>query len=270
MTDNTHTLIEQLVAIMARLRDPDDGCAWDLQQSFDTIVPYTIEEAFEVADAVAARDWPEVREELGDLLLQVVFHARMAQEQQLFSFADVVATLNDKLIRRHPHVFGDQQGADIAQIKQTWELIKADEREGKGRSHASALDGVPSGLPALQRASKLQKKAAKVGFDWACAADVRPQLDAELAELDQALLSGDRSAIEDEFGDVLFTLVNLSRHLKVDADLALRRAAEKFTQRFQDMETQARHSGVPLAELNADSLEALWRAAKQRLAAHTS
>jgi len=264
MTANA-SLIEELIAIMARLRDPEQGCAWDLQQNFDTIVPYTIEEAFEVAEAVAARDWPEFREELGDLLLQVVFHARMAQEQQLFDFSDVVSTLNSKLLRRHPHVFGDHQGADLGEIKQTWERIKADERARKGRDHASAIDGVPAGLPALQRATKLQKKAAKVGFDWPDAAAVRPQLDAELHELDQALASGDADAIEDELGDVLFTLVNLSRHLRVDADMALRRAADKFSRRFREMESLAQASGEALGALDAEALEALWRTAKERL-----
>ncbi len=259
------SLIDDLIAIMARLRDPEQGCAWDLQQNFDTIIPYTIEEAFEVADAVAARDWAEFREELGDLLLQVVFHARMAQEQQLFDFAEVVATLNAKLVRRHPHVFGEEQDQSLHQIKQNWERIKADERAGKGRVHDSALDGVPSGLPALQQATKLQKKASKVGFDWPDAASVWPQVQSELAELADAMAAGEPAAIEEEFGDVLFTLVNLSRHLKLDADLSLRRASDKFSRRFRDMEVEARQAGVQLAQLDAASLEALWRAAKQRL-----
>lgn len=258
--------IDELLTIMATLRDPQRGCAWDLQQNFDTIVPYTIEEAFEVADAVAARDWPEFREELGDLLLQVVFHARMAEEQGLFDFRDVVQVLNEKLVRRHPHVFGDD-GADssVAGIKQAWERIKADERARKGRDHASALDGVPAGLPALQQATKLQKKAAKVGFDWADAAAVLPQVDAELAELHDALRAGDRAHVEEEFGDVLFTLVNLSRHLKVDADLALRRASAKFRRRFVEMERQAAERGDTLQGLDEAALEALWCAAKQSL-----
>ena len=266
MKADTTSLIDTLVAIMARLRDPDEGCAWDLQQNFDTIVPYTIEEAFEVAEAVAARDWPEFREELGDLLLQVVFHARMAEEQQLFDFNDVVATLNEKLVRRHPHVFGEQQGASIDDIKQTWEKIKAAERDDKGRAHSSALDGVPAGLPALQYATKLQKKAAKVGFDWPDAQSVWPQVNAEVAELAEALAGQDMAAVEEELGDVLFTLVNLSRHLKVDADLALRRASDKFRRRFTDMEAQARQLGQELSSLDSESLESLWRAANRRLA----
>jgi ATP diphosphatase len=276
MTDGTFMsttpaeLVEQLVDIMARLRDPESGCAWDLQQTFDTIVPYTVEEAYEVADAVAAQDWPELREELGDLLLQVVFHSRMAQEQQLFDLADVVSTLNEKLLRRHPHVFGEQaqvssDSTSIEQIKQTWEQIKSTERHQKGRPHDSALDGVPSGLPALQRATKLQKKAAKVGFDWPDARAVWPQVGAEMDELEQAFVSGERDAIEEELGDVLFTLVNFSRHVKLDADMALRRSAEKFQKRFHDMEQQARDAGQTLASLDEDALEALWRSAKERL-----
>lgn len=263
-------LVEQLVDIMARLRDPVSGCAWDLEQTFETIVPYTVEEAYEVADAVAARDWAELREELGDLLLQVVFHSRMAQEQQLFDLSDVVSTLNEKLLRRHPHVFGEQapsssDGTSIEQIKHAWEQIKTAERHQKGRLHDSALDGVPSGLPALQRATKLQKKAAKVGFDWPDASAVWPQIGAEMDELQDALASGERDAIEEELGDVLFTLVNFSRHVKLDADLALRRSAEKFERRFRDMEQQAREAGSVLASLDEAALEALWCSAKERL-----
>ena len=259
--------IDELLTIMATLRDPERGCAWDLQQSFDTIVPYTIEEAFEVADAVAARDWPEFREELGDLLLQVVFHARMAEEQGLFDFRDVVQVLNEKLVRRHPHVFGEQEvDSSIDGIKQAWEQIKADERARKGRDHASALDGVPSGLPALQQATKLQKKAAKVGFDWPDAAAVVPQVDAEMAELREALAAGDMAHVEEELGDVLFTLVNLSRHLKRDPDMALRRASDKFRRRFVEMEQLAGGRGQSLAGLEEAALEALWQEAKSRLA----
>lgn len=253
--------VEQLLGIMARLRDGERGCAWDLQQDFDTIAPYTVEEAFEVAEAIAARDWPELREELGDLLLQVVFHAQMAREQGLFAFADVVATLNDKLVRRHPHVFGDQHSDDVAEIKANWEAIKTAERADKGRAHGSVLEGVPAGLPALQVAKKVQKKAATVGFDWADATAVWPQVRAEVTELEQALQSGKRAAIEEEFGDVLFTLVNLSRHVKLDAEQALRRATQKFRQRFQWME---QHGDLVL--LSADELEALWRQAKVALA----
>ena len=257
--------VEQLLQIMARLRDPQQGCAWDLKQTFDTIAPYTVEEAFEVAEAIAERDWTELREELGDLLLQVVFHSRMAEEQGLFDFGQVVKVLNDKLVRRHPHVFGDQQGASIEQIKTTWEQIKAEEREAKGRDHGSALDGVPAGLPALQRATKLQKKASKVGFDWSHQDGVMGQLEAELGELREAMASGDGQAMEDELGDVLFTVINLSRHLKIDADLALRRASDKFARRFRQVEQLAREQGVVLADQDEALLDALWREAKRQL-----
>ncbi|MCC4307932.1 nucleoside triphosphate pyrophosphohydrolase [Alcanivorax marinus] len=254
--------IAELLSIMARLRDPDGGCPWDLKQTFDTVVPYTIEEAFEVAEAVARRDYPELREELGDLLLQVVFHSQMAREQGLFDFAEVVAVLNEKMVRRHPHVFGEVEAADESAVKVNWEAIKADERARKGREHRSAVDGVPDGLPALQRACKLQKKASKVGFDWRQAGPVREQVGLELAELDQALLEGDRDAIEDELGDVFFTLVNLARHLKLDPDLALRRASDKFEQRFRQVEALA---DAPLSDYDEAALDGLWREAKKRL-----
>jgi len=252
--------IAELLAIMARLRDPDGGCPWDLKQDFDSIVPYTVEEAFEVAEAVARRDYPELKEELGDLLLQVVFHSQMAREQGLFDFNDVVAVLNEKMVRRHPHVFADQTAEDEQAVKVNWEAIKAEERARKGREHDSALDGVPEGLPALQRAHKLQKKASKVGFDWRASAPVRAHVDSELQELDQALASGDRDAIEDEFGDVLFTLVNLARHLKLDPDLALRRASDKFEGRFRHVEQLA---GAPLSDFDDDRLDLFWRQAKR-------
>ncbi|MDF1630191.1 MAG: nucleoside triphosphate pyrophosphohydrolase [Alcanivoracaceae bacterium] len=253
--------IDELLTIMATLRDPERGCAWDLKQNFDTIAPYTVEEAFEVAQAIAERDWPELREELGDLLLQVVFHARMAEEQALFCFADVVATLNDKLVRRHPHVFGETATSDVAEIKQVWEQIKQSERAGKGRHHNSALDGVPDGLPALQRAAKIQKKAAVVGFDWTDAAAVFPQVQSELDELAEAMASSDRGHIEEELGDLLFSVVNLARKLKLDPDLTLRRASDKFSRRFRHMEGLA-----DLASLDNDALEDLWRQAKADLA----
>lgn len=264
MSDNsrpsTETAIAELLAIMARLRDPEDGCPWDLKQTFDTVVPYTVEEAFEVAEAVARRDYPELREELGDLLMQVVFHSQMAREQGLFDFAEVVAVLNEKMIRRHPHVFGDDGAADAEAVKVNWELIKAGERARKGREQASALDGVPDGLPALQRACKLQKKASKVGFDWRQTGPVRDQVGLELAELDQALEQGDRDAIEDELGDVLFSMVNLARHLKLDPDLALRRASDKFEGRFRKVESLAEG---PLSDYDEAALDALWRQAKK-------
>mgnify|MGYP006184968007 CR=1 FL=1 len=252
--------IDELLTIMATLRDPERGCAWDLKQDFDSIAPYTIEEAFEVAQAIAERDWPELREELGDLLLQVVFHARMAEEQKLFRFADVVSTLNEKLVRRHPHVFGDTATRDVVEIKQVWEQIKQSERAGKGKHHSSALDGVPDGLPALQRAAKIQKKAALVGFDWPDAAAVLPQVQSELDELSEAMAGTDREHIEEELGDLLFTVVNLARKLKCDPDMVLRRASDKFSRRFRHMEEQA-----DLTSLDSGALERLWRQAKAAL-----
>lgn len=254
--------ISELLAIMARLRDPKGGCPWDLKQSFDTIVPYTVEEAFEVAEAVARRDYPELCEELGDLLLQVVFHSQMARERGLFDFNQVVRVLNDKMIRRHPHVFGEDSAVDEQAVKVNWEVIKQQERAAKGRQRHSAVDGIPEGLPALQRAIKLQKKASKVGFDWRerAAQRVRAHVDEELKELDQSLATGDRDAIEDEFGDVLFTLVNLARHLELDPDLALRRASDKFERRFRAVED---HAEQPLSDLDEDRLDDLWRRAKQ-------
>jgi len=258
---SSEAAVSELLSIMARLRDPDGGCPWDLKQDFDSIVPYTVEEAFEVAEAVARRDYPELKEELGDLLLQVVFHSQMAREQGLFDFSEVVAVLNDKMVRRHPHVFGDRTAEDEQAVKVNWEAIKAEERARKGREYDSALDGVPEGLPALQRAHKLQKKASKVGFDWRATEPVRAHVDSELEELDQAMASGDRDAIEDEFGDVLFTLVNLARHLKLDPDLALRRASNKFEGRFRQVEQLA---GAPLSDFDDDHLDALWRQAKRQ------
>lgn len=260
-------VIEEMLAIMAQLRDPEHGCPWDREQDFASIAPFTIEEAFEVAEAIAAGDMDGLRDELGDLLLQVIFHARMAEEQGLFDFSDVTRGLIDKMVRRHPHVFDDRQGASVAEIKTTWEAIKAAERAVTGVVHTSALDGVPQGLPALQRAAKLQKKAARVGFDWPEVAPVLAQVRAELAELEQAMQSGDAEAVADELGDVLFSAVNLSRHLRADADMALRGASHKFEQRFRLMEQQAADAGHTLDTLSSDELEALWRAAKQRLAA---
>lgn len=261
-TESAESAISALLAIMARLRDPDGGCPWDLKQTFDTIVPYTVEEAFEVAEAVARRDYPELCEELGDLLLQVVFHSQMARERGLFDFNDVVRVLNEKMVRRHPHVFSDDNAADDAAVKANWERIKRDERAGKGRQRHSALDGVPEGLPALDRAAKLQKKAAAVAFDWRHRDAVAHQVEAEWEELSVAMGDNDAEAVEDELGDVLFTLVNLSRHWNINAAQALRRASDKFERRFREME---RISSRDLAELDDQALEILWQRAKARL-----
>ena len=259
--------IDDLLAIMARLRNPDGGCPWDLEQDFSTIAPYTIEEAYEVADAIERNDMPALKDELGDLLLQVVFHARMAEEAGAFAFDDVVASINDKMIRRHPHVFGDaERAADADAQLADWERIKQGERSGDADS--SALAGIGRGLPEWQRATKLQKRAARVGFDWP---DVDPVFDklheeldevrAELAQRGGEAFSQDR--LEDEIGDVLFVCVNLARHAKVDVGSALRRANAKFERRFRRMEALAEQAGGTLADRDLAAQDALWDAAKR-------
>ncbi len=242
-------MIERLVAIMARLRDPEHGCEWDTQQTFATIAPYTIEEAHEVADAIARDDMADLKDELGDLLLQVVFHSRMAEEAGLFSLADVAAAISAKMERRHPHIFGD------ALSSPGWEQIKAAERGEKAGARTGALDGVALGLPALLRAEKLQKRAARVGFDWPDPSGARAKIDEELLEIEQA----PAEEVEGEIGDLLFAVVNWSRHLGVDAEAALRSANAKFERRFRSMEAQA---GDAFAGLDLDAKEALWARAK--------
>jgi ATP diphosphatase len=238
--------LERLVSIMRRLRDPVSGCEWDLQQSFATIAPYTIEEAYEVADAIARDDMAALVDELGDLQLQVVFHAQMAEEAGHFTLDDVLGAICDKLERRHPHVFGD--GGHTP----GWEAIKAEERQAQ--AHDSVLDGVAAALPALDRAAKQQKRAARTGFDWPDAEGPRAKIDEELAELDA---EQDRDAREDELGDLLFAVVNLARHLNIDPEEALRKANRKFERRFRAIE------GVPgFSGLTLDQMEALWVRAK--------
>jgi ATP diphosphatase len=241
-------MIERLVAIMARLRDPDRGCDWDVAQTWATIAPYTIEEAYEVADAIARNDAADLKDELGDLLLQVVFHSRMAEEAGAFTLADVVASISDKMERRHPHIFGD------AMQSPGWENLKAAERSGK--ADASALAGVAVGLPALMRAVKLQKRAARVGFDWPDDAGPRAKLHEEIEEV--AAATGDE--IEEEIGDLLFSAVNWARHLGVDPEAALRRGNAKFERRFRGMETLA---GDHFASLSLADKEALWQQVKR-------
>ena len=240
--------VERLVSIMARLRDPERGCDWDVAQTWATIAPYTIEEAYEVADAIARDDAADLKDELGDLLLQVVFHSRIAEEAGAFTLADVVASISDKMERRHPHIFGD------AVQSPGWEELKAAERSGK--SDASALAGVAAGLPALMRAVKLQKRAARVGFDWPDAEGSRAKLHEEIEEVTAA--SGD--AIEDEIGDLLFSAVNWARHLGVDPETALRRGNAKFERRFRAMEAIA---GETFPALSLDEKEALWQQVKR-------
>jgi ATP diphosphatase len=255
--------IERLRAIMAKLRDPDGGCPWDLQQNFATIAPYTIEEAYEVADAIDRGDRADLREELGDLLLQVVFHARMAEEEGSFAFDDVVEGICDKMVRRHPHVFGDAVVADAAAQTRAWEEHKR--REKQGQEDRSALAGVAAGLPEWMRALKLQKRAAAVGFEWP---DVQPVLDKlheEVEEVRAEFAHGaDPARLLDEIGDVLFVAVNLARHAGVDPSTALRHANAKFERRFRAMERAAPAThGATLAELDLAAQSRLWDAAKQ-------
>ncbi|MGO4501998.1 nucleoside triphosphate pyrophosphohydrolase [Dyella sp. 2YAF14] len=265
MSESKQHSMDDLLAIMARLRDPQNGCPWDVQQDFATIAPYTIEEAYEVAYAIDRKDWPDLRDELGDLLLQVVFHAQMAREAGLFEFADVAHAISDKMLRRHPHVFGDESYDNLDAQKQGWEDIKAAERAAKGEQHDdSALAGVSRGLPEWKRALKLQERAAKVGFDWP---DEQPVLDKLLEEVDEVraeFANGrDRQRLQDEIGDVLFVMVNLARHADVDFSQALRHANAKFERRFRAMEQLAHEDGKRLAEHDLPAQEALWQRAKR-------
>lgn len=265
MSDAAQHDMADLLAIMRRLRDPQNGCPWDVQQDFSTIAPYTIEEAYEVADAIDRQDWRDLRDELGDLLLQVVFHAQMAKEAGLFEFADVAHAISDKMIRRHPHVFGDESYDDLDAQKQAWEDIKAAERAAKGEQHDdSALAGVSRGLPEWKRALKLQERAAKVGFDWPDEQPVLDKLVEEVEEVRAEFANGrDKQRLQDEIGDVLFVMVNLARHAGVDFSQALRHANSKFERRFRHMEQMAHTDGKPLPEHDLASQEALWRRAKR-------
>jgi ATP diphosphatase len=247
---------------MDRLRDPDSGCPWDLEQDFSTIAPYTIEEAYEVADAIAREDMPALRDELGDLLFQVVFYARMAKEAGAFEFGDIVGAICDKMLRRHPHVFGSEAERAAGPAEGSWERIKAEER-GTGGDEG-ALAGVAKSLPALKRAQKLGKRAAAVGFDWPDRRGVRDKIAEELEELEDAVGSRDAAKVEEEFGDLLFAIVNLARHLDVDAEKALMAGNLKFEQRFADMEQAIRDSGARFRDHNLESLDREWRAAKRR------
>jgi nucleoside triphosphate diphosphatase len=253
--------IKKLLEVMATLRDPEQGCPWDIEQDFRSIAPYTIEEAYEVADAIARDDLPGLKDELGDLLLQVVYHARMAEEAAEFDFDDVAACIVAKMIRRHPHVFGDEDQRAAGMIAKNWERIKSEERADDG--DGSALAGVALGLPALKRAQKLGQRASAVGFDWPDDREVRDKVLEELEELEVALGRRNESEITEEFGDLLFALVNLARHLSVDPEQALMAANSKFERRFRAMEQSLAESGVPLAELSLQRLEQAWCTAKR-------
>lgn len=257
----TATGTQRLLDIMARLRDPEGGCPWDREQDFASIAPYTLEEAYEVAEAIAHGDSEELRDELGDLLFQVVFHARMAEERGWFAFTDVVEAICDKMIRRHPHVFADAEVADAREQTEAWEAMKARERADR-RQDDSALAGVSLALPGLTRARKLQARAARVGFDWPDAAGVLAKVREELDELEQVLDGGSPEAIEEELGDLLFAVVNLARHRELDPEAAMRAANAKFMGRFQAMERRARARGEDLAVLSPEAMDELWEAVK--------
>ncbi|WP_425043913.1 nucleoside triphosphate pyrophosphohydrolase [Primorskyibacter sp. S87] len=249
--------IERLLEIMRRLRDPQSGCPWDIEQDFATIAPYTIEEAYEVADAIEREAWDELKGELGDLLFQSVFHAQMAQEAGHFSFQDVVRTMSDKMVTRHPHVFGDEtRDKSAEQQTRDWEAIKAAERAGKKQQ--GTLDGVAANLPALLRAYKLQNRAARVGFDWPDASHVLAKITEEAAELEEARDLKDMDALEDEFGDLLFVIVNLGRHLGIEPEAALRRTNAKFTRRFAGIEAHLADRGKTPQESDLEEMDALW------------
>ncbi len=246
---------------MARLRDPERGCEWDCAQNFASIAPHTLEEAYEVADAIARDDRAALKDELGDLLLQVVFHARMAEEEGSFDFAAVAAAISAKLIRRHPHIFGDAAYANLAEQNAAWERIKATERQQQGE--VSALDSIPLALPALSRAAKLQKRVARVGFDWPELEPVLDKLDEELHELSRALATDKAAAIRDELGDVLFSCVNLARHLGENPETVLQDSNRKFERRFRRLEQQVHRSGRQPEQLSLAELDAVWEQVKQ-------
>ena len=280
--------IGRLIEVMAALRTPKTGCPWDLEQSFETIAPYTIEEAYEVADAIARRDLVDLKDELGDLLLQVVYHARIAEEQGAFAFGDVVEAVTKKMIRRHPHVFGDGTARDPSAVKATWDQIKAEERAEKAAERGGAsssnpspenesftLADVPITLPALTRAVKLQDKAAKVGFDWPNLQPVFEKLKEEIAEFEEVALPCDprggrlragepSNAINEEFGDMLFVMANIARHLQLDPETALRSANQKFTRRFAHIERALAERGKSPSQSSLAEMDALWDEAKVR------
>ena len=276
------TAINDLLTVMARLREPDYGCPWDQVQTYRSIAPSTLEEAYEVVDAIEQGDSQQLKEELGDLLFQVIFYSELGKEEQVFTFEQIVSDLTSKLIRRHPHVFPkgtlesrispsvtpENRRAMEREIKQSWEATKQQEREAKG-CH-SVMDDVPIAFPSLLRAQKLQKRAASVGFDWSDIDGVFQKLNEEMAELAEARESNDLAAVEDELGDVMFTLVNLARHLKVDAETACRKSSQKFEARFRVMEAQALSDNVELSSLEERALDARWEVAKRKLMSTTA
>lgn len=267
--------LSDLLYLMARLRDPENGCPWDLQQDFASIVPHTLEEAYEVADAIEREDFAHLPSELGDLLFQVVYYSQLGQELQLFDFATVVHSITEKLVRRHPHVFADGQlysttqavAVNSDQVKERWEEIKQQERAEQAGSEqrVGILADIPLNMPALSRALKIQKRASSVGFDWSSLPPVLAKVDEELQEVRDALASGDQAAISEELGDLLFATVNVARHLKVNPETALRAANIKFCERLQAVEQQARQQNVALSDCTEAQLDAMWNVAKQML-----
>ena len=264
--------IDDLLFLMTRLRDPDGGCPWDLKQNFASIVPHTLEEAYEVADAIAQEDWAHLKDELGDLLFQVIFYAQLGKEDQHFDFSAIVSNLVEKLVRRHPHVFpsgelrGDNDGIELsdAEIKANWERIKEQERQGKAEKKVGVLSDIPQALPGLTRAAKLQKRAASVGFDWTETESVLDKMEEELAELREAIKAGKQAEIADEMGDMLFAQVNLARHLGVNPEEAVRGTNQKFERRFGFVEAQVESSCKPWNEFTLDELDQYWDQAKAK------
>ena len=253
---------QQLVAIMARLRGAN-GCPWDREQTFDSIKPYTLEETYEVLDAIDRRDWPDLAEELGDFLLQAVFYAQMASEEKLFEISDALDAINSKLIRRHPHVFGEESAATAGDVKRIWGEVKAAEKKDKGREGEGLLDPVPRALPALVEAQQIASRAANAGFDWENAEQVIDKLHEELAEFDGARRNASQDEMEDELGDLLFVIVNIARFVKVDPEQALRRTNAKFRRRFAYIESKLAERGKKLADSNIQEMEELWQESKR-------
>ena len=253
---------QQLVAIMARLRGAN-GCPWDREQTFDSIKPYTLEETYEVLDAIDRRDWPDLAEELGDFLLQAVFYAQMASEEKLFEISDALDAINSKLIRRHPHVFGEESAATAGDVKRIWGEVKAAEKKDKGREGEGLLDPVPRALPALVEAQQIASRAAGAGFDWENAEQVIDKLHEELAEFDGARRNASQDEMQDELGDLLFVIVNIARFVKVDPEQALRRTNAKFRRRFAYIESKLAERGKKLSDSNIQEMEELWQESKR-------
>ncbi|WP_286799869.1 nucleoside triphosphate pyrophosphohydrolase [Oceanicaulis sp. UBA2681] len=258
INSNQTSALDRLLAIMDRLRDPDGGCPWDVEQSFETIAPYTIEEAYEVADAIERQDMADLRDELGDLLFQVVFHSQMAEEAGEFRFEDVADSISEKMLRRHPHVFAGADPRDAQAQIQAWEAVKAEERARSGKTDTSVLANLPTALPALLRAEKLSKRAARVGFDWPDLSSVFDKIEEEINEVKEAIEERDPDHIQEEIGDVLFAIANLARKLKIDPETALRGTNAKFDRRFRAIETRLSTQGSSVQEADLETMESLW------------